>query len=181
MTHIFLTGDIRIGKSTVIRKALLLLKPPDDAGQTLFGGFRTYFGSDRTDPDRFLYMNGASSPPVYDEQHAVARFIKGRAPEAFPGRFDAMGVKLLYEARKNARVIVMDECGGLEREARAFQNAVLGTLEGGIPVLGVVKAGLTGWTDEIRRHPKVRLLTVDRDNRDMLPLLIADSIRQSLL
>jgi nucleoside-triphosphatase len=75
----------------------------------------------------------------------------------------------------------MDECGGLEREARAFQNEVLDALEGDIPVLGVVKAGLTGWTDEIRGHPKVRLLTVDRSNRDMMPLLIADSIRQMLL
>ena len=59
MTHIFLTGDIRIGKSTVIRKALLLLKPPDYAGKPFFGGFRTYFGPDRTDPDRFLYRRTA--------------------------------------------------------------------------------------------------------------------------
>lgn len=177
MTHIFLTGDIRTGKSTVIRKTLLLLKPLDHARKPLFSGFCTYFGPDRTNPDRFLYLNDASSPPVYDEQHAVARFIKGRAPEAFPGRFDALGVKLISEARKNARLIIMDECGGLEREAFAFQNEVIGTLEGGIPVLGVVKAGSAGWTDKIRRHPKVRLLTVDRANRDVLQLLIADIMR----
>jgi nucleoside-triphosphatase len=177
MTHIFLTGDIQIGKIKVIRKALLLLKPPDDAGKPFFGGFRTYFGPDRADSKRFLYMNGASSPPIYDEQHAVARFREGRAPKALPGRFDALGVKFISEARKNARVIVMDECGGLEREARAFQNEVLDALKGDIPVLGVVKAGLAEWTNEIRRHPKVRLLTVDRSNRDMLPLLIAENMR----
>jgi nucleoside-triphosphatase len=45
MKHIFLTGEIQIGKSTVIKKTLTLLKLE-------YGGFCTYFGSDRPSPCR---------------------------------------------------------------------------------------------------------------------------------
>ena len=35
--HVFLTGEIQVGKSTALDKTLSLLKLP-------YGGFRTYFG-----------------------------------------------------------------------------------------------------------------------------------------
>jgi nucleoside-triphosphatase len=170
MTHIFLTGDIQIGKSTVIRKTLLLLKPR-------FGGFCTCFGPDRANPNRCLFMHDAASQPVYDEQHIVARFREGRAPEVYPGRFDALGTYYMSKAGEKSTLIIMDECGGLERDALAFHNAVLSALDGDVPILGVLKANSAGWTDKIRRHPGVKLITVDRGNRDMLPRLIAPEYR----
>ncbi len=174
MTHIFLTGDIGIGKSTVIKKTLTLLKPlidgrPDGVKKSHFGGFNTYFGPDRSNPDRCLYMNDAPYPPVYDDRHAVARFRQGSA-EAIPGRFDALGVKYISEARKNARLIIMDECGGLEKDAQAFLCA----LEDSTPVLGIIKRSASGWAERLRSRKNVRLMTVDAENRDMLPFLLAE-------
>ena len=162
MRHIFLTGAIQIGKSTVVRKTLALLDMP-------YGGFRTYFGRDRAGPDHCLYMSEASGPPVWDEAHVVARFYNLAPPAALAARFDTAGVRYIRAARQSACLIVMDECGNLEREALFFQDEILDALEGDIPVLGVVKLDSTGWTDPLRHHNNVELLTVSAENRDALP------------
>jgi nucleoside-triphosphatase len=108
--HIFLTGDIKIGKSTAIQKTLALLK-------TDCGGFCTYFGPDRETPDRRLYIGDAAQPPVYDESRVVALFYPARPPRIFPDVFDGSGAKFIREGRKSKRLILMDECGRLERDA----------------------------------------------------------------
>jgi nucleoside-triphosphatase len=162
MKHIFLTGDMQIGKSTVILKTLQLLN-------VKFGGFRTYFGADRSNPNRCLYMSSASLPAKYDESSVVARFTPVSPPEIFPERFNALGVEYIKEALKTADLIVMDELGNLENTALRFQNAVLDTLNGDVPILGVIKLSATGWVDKIRNHPKVELVHVDKENRDALP------------
>ena len=85
--HLFLTGAVQCGKSTVVDKVLERVKPS-------VGGFRTGFGPDRGEPDRLLYLWRAGELPVYDESRAVAR-IEACRPTPLPGRFDAMGTDRL--------------------------------------------------------------------------------------
>ncbi len=160
--HIFLTGDVQSGKSTVLDKVASQL-----TGR--IGGFRSGSGSQRHEADRQLYLWDVMDEPVCDAAHQVARIAPdGRT--AFPERFDALGCDALRRA-KEAGVdwILMDECGFLERDATEFQAEVLRTLDGDIPVLGVVRLRSSGWTDAIRTHPKVTLITVTEENRDALP------------
>ncbi|MBP1764828.1 MAG: putative nucleotide kinase [Firmicutes bacterium] len=164
--HIFLTGEIQIGKSTVITKTLSLL-------ETITGGFKTYFGLDREAPEKWLYMNPASEPKNFAPENAVVRLSEGRLPQVLTDKFDTYGVQLIRSARTNANLILMDECGSLERNAFLFQQEVLDTLEGGTPVFGVVKLASNGWVDQIRNHSRVKLVTVTKENRDTLPLLLA--------
>ena len=167
MKHVFLTGAVQCGKSTVVSRVL--------AGWAgAVGGFRTGFGPDRACPERLLYLWSAAEPARYDQAHAVVRFFDGCAPEAIPGRFDALGTACLAGA---PALWVMDECGRLERDALAFQRAVLEKLEGDTPVLGVVREGFPGWTRSIADHPDVELITVTEDNRDGLPGLILERLR----
>ena len=167
--HIFLTGAVQIGKSTVISKVI------NSAGLRV-GGFRTSFGPDRASPDRLLYLYGAGSPPALDEDHGVVRFT-GRVPAPIPGRFDSLGIPLLREARARASLIIMDECGRLESDALPFQAEILSALDGDIPVLGVVREGLPGWTTAVAAHPRVRLVTVTMENRDYLPAMLNRWVR----
>ncbi len=164
--HIFLTGEIQIGKSTVIQKALPLISLP-------YGGFRTYFGPDRHASAHCLYINDAARPMVFEEENIVARFKAGTPTEAYAEKFDTLGVGYINEASESAELIVMDECGGLERNALRFGRCILDALDGDIPILGVVKLSASGWVDGIRNHPKVKLITVDASNRDELPAEIA--------
>ncbi len=168
--HLFLTGEIQIGKSTVLQKTLSLLNVP-------YGGFRTYFGPDRDQPDRYLYINDAALPKSYGEENAVARFRMDGPPIVYTERFDMLGVSTITKAASQARLIVMDECGALEWEARRFQKCVMDTLDGDIPILGVVKKAARGWTDGIRSHPGVRVITVEPHNRDALPEELAGWFR----
>ena len=71
----------------------------------------------------------------------------------------------------------MDECGRFEGQAAAFQAEIFAALDGTIPVLGVVRQGFHSWLDDLRSHPKVTLLPVTVDNRDVLPDQIAALLR----
>ena len=159
---LFLTGEIQIGKSTVIEKTLTLLN-------ITYGGFKTYFGPDRGSGDRLLYLNAADEPNVFTEEKGIVRFRKGCPTWIDTDKFDAYGVELIRAARASADLLLMDECGNFERDARKFQQEIIASLDDDQPVLGVIKLASSGFTDELRNHPKVKLITVTRENRDELP------------
>lgn len=168
--HIFLTGDIQIGKTTVIDRTTALLNKA-------VGGFQTYFDLDRELPTRRLYINSALQSKVFCEENIVVQFRENGFPLVHDEKFDAYGVQLIEEAIGKSDLIVMDECGNLEQFATLFQRKILDTLNGNIPILGVVKQNSWGWTDYIRNHSKVKLITVTNENRDLLPEAIANYIR----
>ena len=49
MKHVFLTGAVQCGKSTVVSRVL-------EGWAGAVGGFRTGFGPDRACPERLLYL-----------------------------------------------------------------------------------------------------------------------------
>ena len=172
LKHIFLTGEVQSGKSTVIQKVLNQL-------DITVGGFCSGSGPDRHEADRCLYLWDAAGDPVYDDAHCVARITSERRT-AFPDRFNELGCEILRRARETADLILMDECGFLERDAAEFQAEVLETLDGDIPVFGVVRLRSSGWTDAIRTHPNVTIFTVTAENRDELPSQLISLLRQHM-
>ncbi len=60
----------------------------------------------------------------------------------------------------------MDELGFIEKDAAGFQNAVLSTLNGSVPVLGVVRNMQTPFLDQVRTHPNVDVIFVTKENRE---------------
>jgi nucleoside-triphosphatase len=106
----------------------------------------------------------------------VVQFRGEDFPLIYNEKFDIYGVELIQRAREKSQLIVMDECGNLEQFSISFQSKILDTLDEKTPILGVVKQASWGWTDRIRNHPQVKLITVTRENRNQLPELIADYI-----
>ena len=171
--HIFLTGGVQSGKSTVLEKVLARLN-------VSVGGFRTGSGPARHEQERWLYLWDAAGEPDYDEACRVAH-ITPEHRKSFPDRFDALGCAVLRRARESGvDLILMDECGFLERDAMEFQAEVLRTLDGDIPVFGVVRLRSSGWTDSIRSHPKVTLITVTEENRDELPKHLLSLLQKNI-
>lgn len=159
--HVFLTGDIQCGKSYAIGCALSRLQRP------VFG-FKTLF-TDRYNDNKALYMLPADNTAAPSPAQAVAQFVDGR-PRPLTERFNEIGTELLKEAQLHPEgIILMDECSRFERDALVFQQEILRCLDGDIPVLGVVRLTAEGWVDQIRNHPKVKLITVTLDNRDSIP------------
>lgn len=172
--HIFLTGDVQVGKSTVIQKVLSAL-------HVTIGGFRTSFDARRDEAERWLYLWDAADAPVQDEAHGVVRFTDHYRPEIFPDRFNELGGGSLRRAREaGVDLILMDECGRFEGKAEEFRREIFSALEGDIPVLGVVRQGYHGWLDDLRAHPNVTVFTVTAENRDSLPSEIISLLQQHM-
>ncbi|MBQ9196614.1 MAG: nucleotide kinase [Clostridia bacterium] len=154
--HVFLTGDRQVGKSRAVNGALALL------GRPVYG-FRTRFLT-RERGSSSLYITPANDPENFSEDSMVAELRDGKM-RPLSDRFDALGSALLREARLHPEgVILMDECGHLEKNALVFQDEIRACLDGDIPVLGVLRKD-QAWHQFIKEHPRVTVITVDESNR----------------
>lgn len=159
--NIFLTGDIQVGKSTIINKAVEKL-------HVNTGGFRTVAGNYSKDGGSDIFILGYNEPLencCIDNRvaHRYGKcYPKGFVP--YPEVFDMIGCKLLQS--ENHRLIIMDELGFMESQAFEFQNTVLKCLDNSIPVLGVIKPMETPFLNSIRSHKKTTVLSVDILNRE---------------
>lgn len=207
MKHIFLTGDIQCGKSTLIQSIL-----QHGAGKLVTaGGFLTYFTNRET--KKTLYLGDASiygtlfqtaaSPYVSPLalHHALAN---ANLPPAIAAEFDGEtrpqihletfnsyghtciehGLAHATELSKNPAIcpiLVFDECGYLESSAADFQQAILCALDMPFPILGVVRQMNTpSWLTSIQNHPNTELITVTQKNRDALTPQLTNHFLSSL-
>lgn len=159
--HIFLTGQKQVGKSTLLRKIL-------DRYSSSVGGFVTV----RTDAylkDNYsvhIYPIGAESIPGENNLLFVCRKSNERIAE----RFDYLGCEILSKCT-NSSLIVMDELGTHEADAALFHAAVLGLLDGNIPILGVLQAPAESFWPDIVQHPDVQVIEVNEHNRNDATLI----------
>jgi nucleoside-triphosphatase len=161
--HIFLRAPPGTGKSTAIRKVI------ESLGTVRVGGFLTYFGADRDQPNKLLYLRRADEAAVYDEAHGVASFVNSSPPQGFTDRFNLFGRTYINEMRENADILIFDECSRLESQALEFQASILAALDGDLPVLGVCRGAEEGqWTKQIEDHPRVRVVDLTFENRDRI-------------
>ena len=157
--HIFLTGEIQVGKTTVIRNFLTKTGLPAD-------GFMTYWKEDSG--GRSLYLSGYGFEHQTCNEFLVYCGGHGRKPlisADLTDIFNTKGVHLLKNSGKKS-VIVMDELGFLESKALSFQKAVFEHISGDVPVLGVVKPAKTEFLDAVRSFPGVEVYVITLGNRE---------------
>jgi nucleoside-triphosphatase len=158
--HIFLTGAVQVGKSTAIRRFL------ENHPELKIGGFRTEAATDGQSVHLLPYVGGALG-----EDNRIMR-RRGKFPNrevtVFPQVFDRLGAELLQQSR-DCDIILMDEIGFAENEALNFHAAVMETLSGNVPVLGVLRGRPTVLGDKVRQRENVRIITVTEENRDEIP------------
>lgn len=192
--HLFLTGERQVGKTTAIRR---FLETAEERGllSGRIGGFRSV-KKEFEDGTAKVYLVSVSDP-AYDDSHVFMELgawhkKTDRAPEAdrpdeVPGAFsrpfgergplvkldvfNREGVRLLKES-EGCSLILMDEIGFAESNAGEFRQAVLDVLDGGCPVLGVLRKDETPFLRQLRERPDVLELTVTEENRDLIPELL---------
>jgi len=160
MKHLFLTGEIQVGKSTAIRR-YLAARP-----SLRVGGFRTVAGPGESGGDGIYMIPGGQDVPLTQENLAFLRWKEGQAKgfTVFPGVFETLGSALLRSGPCD--LILMDELGVREEDAPNFQRNVLRALNETIPVLGVVQQRVSPFLDAVRAHPGAEVWTVTRENRE---------------
>lgn len=209
MKHIFLTGEIQCGKSTLIQSIL-----HHSAGKLMVaGGFLTYFTTRDPNQPRTLYLGDAAIYKTrfqYPEQAAyispsqlhqalisqnnppvtAAEFCGKNHPQINLDAFDHYGRTWIEKGLENAislshtpdrfPILLLDECGYLESDALEFQQAVYNALNASVPILGVVRQMTTfSWLDTIRNHPNVQLVTVTKTNRNTLVSQLTEQLLSS--
>ncbi len=157
MNNLFLTGEIQVGKSTLLRKLL-------EKSGLRAGGVETGFGPWRAEKERSLFLHPYGQPDY--SPAAVCCRMGPRGKTVYPEVFDGRGAALIRAALGDpaVEVIVLDELGCLEAEAREFRAAVLEALASPKPVWGVLRLGGGCWGDA----DLGKIVTVTRENRDML-------------
>ena len=159
--HVFLTGPVQIGKSTLIAAALDALQPER------LGGFRT--------------VSAKPEAAAQDLLCGAQNRVGIRRPElgiaSFPDAFETAGMDALKGA-EDCDLVLMDEIGRMERHADTYSARIRTLLDGCVPILGVVqKKADTPLAAAIRSHPNVRLIEVSEENRDVLLPEILSALR----
>ena len=160
--NVFLTGNIQVGKSTAIRK---FLKNNDIRPF----GFMTELNRDTG----ILMMKIISNDGEKAFQVAASNGPMQR-PVPDIDAFDRAGELLTGMDTSECDMLIMDELGYMERNATVFRAAVSELLDRGIKTVGVLRNKPEGpfWEMLHERRDTV-ILTVDEENRDDIPDIIA--------
>lgn len=156
--HLFLTGDKRVGKSTLLRTWL---------GQfpCKVGGFRTVRTME-VYGDRFsVHLVAPDGKPSKENQLFLCP--PPRDDGEVMARFEELGCAALAGAAE-CDMILMDELGPTEAKAEKFQQRVLEILDGEVPVVGVIQRAESEFLGRIANHPNVSVIEVTPENRDVL-------------
>jgi|SRR5690554_5470049 len=163
--HIFLTGGVNIGKSTIINKVICNIL--HDLTIRI-AGLKTYIGKNNN-----IYMSSWNNKRPC--KNYIIGIKKNNHAIGFTETFDSLGVKIL-ENGQHAQLIIIDELGFLENKAISFQNKCLDLINKNTPILGVIKEKKIDWLEKIKTHPNVELITVTKDNRNELVSLVTNKV-----
>ena len=174
---IFLTGRPGVGKTTVLLRAVELLK----AEGARVGGMVSREVRERGVRVGFELIDLATGRRgwlAHVRQEKGPRLGKYRVNL---GDLDGIGVEAILRAVREADVVVIDEVGPMELFSERFVRAVELALESRKPVLGTIHWRARGpLLDKIRHSPSVKVVTVNPSNRDELPRLLAEEMRPLL-
>jgi nucleoside-triphosphatase len=172
MKRVFLlTGSPGSGKTTAIQKVLSRLSC--EAGgfyteEIREGGRRTGFA--------LITLDGRSGVLAHVRIRGAPRIGKYGVDLSV---MDGIAVDGLTRAMTEKDIVVIDEIGPMELLSRRFRDVVMQVLECEVLVLGSIAKRRIDFTDAIKRHPNVRIVEIDRANREQLPMDIVEWIRKT--
>ena len=128
--HLLICGERGVGKSTLIHRLL-------EHSTREVGGFvtkRLPVADENGFFPIYLYPASQSEGERRNETANLVGTCDSRSSIRHPEVFDGLGAQLIKSAPSGG-IILMDELGFLENDARVFQSAVLCALDGDTPVL----------------------------------------------
>ncbi len=183
--HIFLTGNVQVGKSTILRKIIEACPEKEIGGfftkwinkNNIKNGGLYIFQATRqnlADVEKLAAQKAASefsgeSAALYGKENLVAGFRPDNYKKkiTFPEVFDTLGTSYLNDT-DGADLILMDEIGVFEDKAPEFKKKVLSILDKDTQVIGVVRDKDGVLTNAVKIHPNVTIIDVTVKNRNEL-------------
>ena len=178
--HIVLCAPKKTGKTTLIERIMQETKA--GAPSIPIYGFQT---------KRFACSDGINRIYMFPAGHVRIDSLPsdtcylgstcGHVRDVCTETFETYGTALIRSARPGG-LIIMDEIGHMEKDARLFLQAIFDALDGDIPVLASVRYtdGSIDYLERIKHHPQVRLYMLTGENRDAVYDEIRDTIFGSI-
>ncbi|WP_183108850.1 nucleoside-triphosphatase [Thermohalobacter berrensis] len=160
ISNIFLTGKIKVGKSTILNKVLNKLK-------IIPSGFKTLPFKEKQEIKGYYIKSNLDDSNTSNELHIIAKKNKNNNWNIQHSTFDVIGVEILKNSLKaENNVILMDELGFFESKSLKFQDYVFKCLDSEKIVLGVIKPIRTSFLNKIRNRQDTIILHININNRD---------------
>jgi nucleoside-triphosphatase len=156
-TVYLLTGSPGTGKTTLIQQAMAKSK-------VKAGGFYTEeLRSNRIRQGfKIVALDGSEAVLAHIDISSPYRVSKYGVDVQV---LEEVGVAAIHRAIKKAELIIIDEIGKMELYSPKFKEAVLQAIRSGKKVLGTVMLNPYPFADDIKRHPRVQVVEVTRDNQ----------------
>lgn len=167
--HILLTGKPGIGKTSVIKKIVPRLG--DDAGGFFTEEIRAM---DRRTGFRVVTLDGADGVLAHVDCNSNYKVGKYRVDL---DSFEKVAIPALERAMEHKSIIVIDEIGKMELFSIKFRELVTKILDSEKSLLCVIKENGDVFTEGIKKRNDVAVLTVNYENRDMLPEKVFEMLR----
>ena len=169
--RVFLTGEPGCGKTTAVENTIQFLK---DRGKTV-GGVVS-----REIRENGVRMGFSLIDVLTNMRGMLAHANQNGGPRV--GKYHVnlpdianIGVAAIERAIAEADVIVVDELGPMELKSTAFTAALRKALVSSKPFLGTIhKRASHELVNEIKSKPQFRIIEVTLENRDTLPLELAE-------
>jgi nucleoside-triphosphatase len=170
-TNLLLTGPPRVGKTTLVTRALSSLPPGTADGfvtrELRRAGRRVGFAAETL----------AGQSCVLAHVDVGSRYRVGRYGVDLAA-FEATALPAIDPARATAPLIVIDEIGKMECFSAPFRELVLAALASDRAVLATIALRGDRFVEELKKGPNVALLQVTQGNRDQLVDKVVDWARQ---
>ena len=176
--HIVLCAPKQTGKTTLIERIMQEAMEPEAGPPIPIYGFQTNRAAGSDGINRiYMFPAGLSQN---NKGHPDARYLGstcGHVRDVCTETFETYGTALIRSARPDG-LLIMDEIGHLEKDARLFLQAVFDALDGDIPVLASVRytADPIDYLERVKHHPQVRLYMLTEENRDAVYAEIRNTI-----
>lgn len=157
MKNLFLTGEVGIGKSTILQKALKEIN-------LSLGGYITQ----RVFEENYMKFIVKS---LYDdrEEYAIIKVdFDKELKEVFTESFETGLVTILDKSLKYRDLIVLDELGIVENDIDIFTSKVFELLDSKKIVFGVLKDEDCKFLNDIRDRDDVTIIRITKENRDYI-------------
>lgn len=159
--NIFVTGSIKVGKSSVINKVL------EQLDNLEIGGFKTMpiFEDGLHKGFALESFDGKKQVFAHTDLESNLKFDIYKYDVSV---FENFGTQLLENGLKKSKLIVMDEIGKMEKNAVRFKESVLKCLDASQPVFGAFQKRAVWFSDILKKRTDTKIFVVDVQNRGLI-------------
>lgn len=172
MTKLVIEGRSGSGKSTAVRRILKYLERE-------FWGLWSEKLPAPADFPAPVYLHSYRDAIRYGAENRIG-VCQNRRSQSFPVVFETLGVQTL-QAIPAGSLVLLDEVGVMESEAKLFQAELFRLLDGDYDMIVTVRDKHTPLLDAIRNHPGVIRVTAEEANDETFCRAIAEKLQGARL